>query len=102
MFDMNRFVESLAEVEKTPKSDYGRGVLLVLDYVFLHCETAEVDFDAFTVKDVEKALQEAYNVPLDDERIGVKNALFDFDRHYKVISALHGMKREYYHDDDFI
>lgn len=65
--NFNKLQERLKPFEvnetKTRKLKDNSGTAKVIHYIWTHTPTAEIDFDSFTLKDVENATNEIENLP---------------------------------------
>jgi len=65
-FDFDKFENNLKQYEVKQESKgtkNGSGLSKVIEHVWMHSSTESIDFDSFTLEDVEAALDEMDDIP---------------------------------------
>lgn len=64
-FDISIFESQLEQFKSEPiKVNKDKGVSIVIEHIWMHSSTSEIDFDSFSLDDIEVAFDEMNSLPL--------------------------------------
>ncbi|WP_209124377.1 hypothetical protein [Alkalihalobacillus sp. BA299] len=109
-FDFDKFVSNLKQYEvkeELNEPNDKKGLSKVIEHVWLHSSTDSINFDSFTLEDVEAALEEMDEIPLVYDDGGEMftcdphNLFFVFEQLFGVCFDLTNSKnKQFVLDDD--